>query len=106
MNDAPIRVVIFCAPDAGCGSGATWSGAASFVRERLLRRFGDRAETEHVEVFTPRFFEFPNALSALAAGSPLPFVMVGGQIISQGGKLSDRVIGEAVAAQLASRAND
>ncbi len=74
----------------------TWSGATALINERLKRRFGECVETEHIEVFGPRSFEFPNIMADLAAGSQLPIVMVGDQVISRGGKLSDRKIAQAI----------
>jgi hypothetical protein len=39
-------------------------------------------------------------MAAIQAGGELPVVMVGDRIVSQGGKLSDRIIGQAVEALL------
>lgn len=96
-----IAVRIVVAPDSACGHGMTWSAACSFVGNRLRRRFGDSVGVEQIEVFSPRCFEFPAAIAALASGAQLPLVLIGDQMVSQGGKLSDRLIGDAVAAILA-----
>jgi hypothetical protein len=96
----PICVRVFAAPDASCGHGMTWSAASALIGERLRRRFGDGVNLEHIEIFSPRSFEFPEVMAAIQAGGELPVVMVGDRIVSQGGKLSDRIIGQAVEALL------
>lgn len=101
MAEREISVRVFAAPDASCGHGATWSAATAFIAARLKERFGEAVATEHVEMFSPRSFEFPEILAAVGAGGALPIVVVDGRIISQGGKLSDRVIRQAVSALLA-----
>jgi hypothetical protein len=102
MISKAIPVRVFAAPDASCGHGRTWSAATAFVGERLRRRFGNGLEMEHIEVFSPRSFEFPEVMAAIEAGGQLPVVTVGDRIVSQGGKLSERIIGQAVEAMLAS----
>lgn len=96
-----IAVRIIVAPDSACGHGMTWSAACSFVESRLWRRFGDLVGVEKIEVFSPRCFEFPAVIAALASGAQLPLVLIGDHMVSQGKKLSDRVIGDAVATALA-----
>lgn len=100
MISKPIYVRVFAAPDASCGHGMTWSAASALIGERLRRRFGDAVIAEHIEMFSPRSFEFPEVMAAIGAGSQMPVVTVGDQIVSQGGKLSDRIIGQAVEALL------
>ena len=95
-----LAVRVFAAPDASCGHGMTWSAASALIGERLRRRFGDAVIAEHIEIFSPRSFEFPEVMAAIEAGGQLPVVTVGDQIISQGGKLSDRIISQAVEALL------
>lgn len=100
MASKPINVCVFAAPDASCGHGMTWSAASALIGERLRRRFGNGVDVEHIEIFSPRSFEFPEVMAAIQAGGELPVVMVGDRIVSQGGKLSDRIIGQAVEALL------
>jgi hypothetical protein len=59
------------------------------VGARLRRRFGDAVEVEQVTLFSPRSFEFPHVLEAISAGAELPIVLMGGRIVSEGGKLSE-----------------
>ncbi len=97
----PVYVRVFAVPDVRCGGHAmTWSGATSLINERLKRRFGECVETELVEIFSPRSFEFPSIMAEIASGSQLPIVTVGDQVISRGGKLSDRKIVQAIEALL------
>jgi hypothetical protein len=78
----------------------TWSAAIASIGERLRRRFGDAVRVEHIEVFCQRTFDFPEVLAAIEAGSPLPMVTVDAQIISQGGKLLGRILGQAIEARV------
>jgi hypothetical protein len=100
MTSHPINVRVFATPDASCGHGITWSAASALMGEGLKRRFGELVEVEHIEIFSPRSFEFPDVLAAIEAGGELPLVMVGDRIVSQGGKLSGQIIRQAVDALL------
>ena len=100
MTSHPINVRVFAAPDASCGRGITWSAASALMGEGLKRRFGERVEVEHIEIFSARSFEFPGVMAAIEAGGELPLVTVGDRIVSQGGKLSGRVIRQTVEALL------
>ncbi len=84
-----VAVQVFAAPSVSDGQGATWEAATAFLRQRLQHQFGGAAEVEYIEMFTPRSFEFPDVLDALGHGGALPIVRVGGQIVSQGEKLSE-----------------
>lgn len=100
MVREPVKVRVFAAPDTSCDHGMTWSGASAMIAERLRRRFDGGVELEHIEIFSPRSFEFPEIMATLEAGGQLPIVTVGDRIVSQGGKLFDRVIRQAVEALL------
>ncbi len=100
MTTEAIEVCVFTAPDASCGAGMTWSAACAFTSERLKRRFGDAVRVEHIQLFCPRTFDFPLVVAAIEAGAPLPIVTVDGQVVSQGGKLSERIIAQAIEARL------
>ncbi len=95
----PTIVRVFTTPDASCGAGMTWTAAVGFIRERLNRRFDGRVAVEQVEIFSQRSFEFPTVLDAIRQGAELPVVLVGGRIVSQGGKLSESRIARAIEAQ-------
>jgi hypothetical protein len=96
MRATAVPVLVFAAPDASCAQGQTWSAVTAYVGARLHKRFGERIAVEHVELFSARSFEFPDALAAIERGAPLPVVVVDGRIVSQGGKLSERTIAAAV----------
>ncbi len=100
MTTEAIEVCVFTAPDASCGAGMTWAAACAFTSERLKRRFGDAFRVEQIELFGPRTFDFPQVVAAIEAGAPLPIVTVSGQVVSQGGKLSERIISQAIEARL------
>lgn len=91
-------VRIFTAPDAACRPGATWASAAGLIGQRLQRRFQGAVGVEHVEMFSPRSFEFPDVLAAVERGSRLPIVAVDGRIVSEGEKLSESRIVRALEA--------
>ncbi len=97
-----IPVQVFAAPSVPHGMGITWETATDFLRKRLQHRFGGTAEIEHIEMFTPRSFEFPDVLDLLGRGGGLPIVRVGGQIVSQGEKLSEHRISAAISTLLQS----
>ncbi len=97
-----LAVQVFAAPSASCGPGVTWETATAFLRQGLQHRFGGAAEVEHIEMFTPRSFGFPDVLDALGRGGALPIVRVGGQIVSQGEKLLGDRISAAITALLQS----
>ncbi len=94
---APVAIQVVTAPDAGC-CGPTWSGAVGMMRNRLARRFGEAVSIEHVTVFSPRFFELTEVAAQVQAGVELPIVLVGGAVVSRGGKLSEPRIAEALRA--------
>jgi hypothetical protein len=94
-ESVPVRIVT--APDASCG-GATWSGAIAIIRGRLARRFGEAVTVEHVQAFSTRFFEMPKVTAVIEVGAELPIVLVGEDVVSRGGKLSEPKIAEALRA--------
>ncbi len=99
-----IVVRIFTAPEAACGAGMTWAAAVGFIRDRLGRRFSNGVAVEHIEIFSQRSFEFPAVLQTIQGGAQLPVVVVGDQIVSQGGKLSESRLARAIEALSPTRA--
>lgn len=91
-----VTVQVFAAPPASSGLGMTWEAATDVLRKRLRHRFGEAVAVEHIEMFTARSFGFPDVLQALERGGSLPVVRVGGQIASQGEKLSENRIAGAI----------
>lgn len=96
MEEVRTVVRVFAAPMAGCGAGETWASVTAALGQRLQRRFGQGVEVEFVELFSPRSFDFPAVLARVEAGVSLPLVMIGDDIISEGGKLSEPRIGRAL----------
>lgn len=89
----PVDVVIVGAPIA-CTDGVkdTWRELAGWVAAQLERRFGDRVRVEYHDLFDP-------ACPPLPQDATLPVVMVDGEILSSGGKLSVPRIRRAVEAR-------
>lgn len=93
----PVAVRVVTAPDVACG-GPTWSGTVGMIRGRLARRFGEAVSVEHVTVFSARFFEMTDVAALVQASVELPIVLVGGAVVSRGGKVSEPRIVEALRA--------
>ena len=94
-------LVVGLPPAAGCAPGRTWRTAASFVRERLVHRFGDRVAFEYAELFSPDMIRHPDVEADIAAGhADLPVVVIDGVRRFSGGKLNVGAISREVAAVL------
>lgn len=78
----PILVEIIAAPVA-CAQGTrdSWRETAAWVAARLRQRFGDMVAVRYYDLFEP-------ACPALPADAQLPLVLLQGQVLSSGGKLS------------------
>ena len=94
-NESMIR--IFALPMAACDPNKTWKAAADMIARRLKERYGDAVQTEFIELFSPESFNYPEILALMQneQASP-PFVTLNGNLIQSGGKLSERVIREAL----------
>jgi disulfide oxidoreductase YuzD len=79
---APITVQIIGAPIA-CKEGIkdTWRETASWVSAQLHQRFGEVVEVKYFDLFDP-------ACPLLPTNAQLPVVMINGQELSNGGKIS------------------
>ncbi len=75
-------VVIIGAPVA-CkeGSRETWREVADWAAGQLRSRFGDQVRVQYYDLFDPQ-------CPAIPPEGQLPVVMVDGQVISCGGKIS------------------
>ncbi len=78
----PIRVHIIGAPVA-CGAGVkeTWRDVAKHTAAQLSARFGDQVCVQYFDLFDP-------TCPALPDGAQLPLVMIDGEVLSSGGKIS------------------
>jgi hypothetical protein len=78
----PIVVQIIGAPVA-CAEGVkdTWREVAAWAAGQLRGHFGDSVRVDYYDLFDP-------ACPTLPSGAQLPFVLVNGEVLSSGGKLS------------------
>jgi len=78
----PARVQVIGAPVA-CAEGVkeTWRELAAWAARQLAVRYGPAVRLEYVDLFDP-------ACPALPAGATLPVVLVNGEVLSSGTKLS------------------
>jgi len=79
---APAIVTIIGAPVA-CGDGVedSWREVATWVGRKLWARFGDAVQVRYYDVFDD---DDPT----LPAEAKLPLVLVEGEVLSSGGKIS------------------
>jgi hypothetical protein len=80
-NDQAV-VQIIGAPIA-CNEGVkdTWRDVASWAGGQLKARFGDQVRVEYFDLFDP-------ACPPLPPNAQLPLVLVNGDVVSAGGKIS------------------
>ncbi len=78
----PILVSIIGAPVA-CAEGVkeTWREIAQHAANQLRTRFGEAVCVQYFDLFDP-------ACPALPMGAQLPLVMIDGEVLSSGGKIS------------------
>ena len=83
---APISVQIIGAPIA-CKEGVkdTWRETATWVSGQLHQRFDDAVHVQYFDLFDP-------ACPALPTNAQLPIVLVAGEVLSSGGKISVPVL--------------
>lgn len=81
MNE-PVVVQIIGAPIA-CKDGVkdTWREVAQWVAGQLLQHFGDGVHVHYFDLFDP-------ACPTIPPGTQLPLVLVDGEVLSSGGKIS------------------
>jgi disulfide oxidoreductase YuzD len=59
----------------------SWREVAAWARAQLARRYGDAVRVIYFDLFDP-------ACPALPPGAQLPLVLVDGELVSSGGKIS------------------
>lgn len=64
-----------------CGTLETWLEAAEWAAGQLSNRFGDAVQTEYYDLSEP-------GCPAIPADAPLPVILVDGEPIDSGGKVS------------------
>ena len=79
---APAVVQIVGAPVA-CADGVqdTWRDVAAWAASKLAARFGEGVQVQYFDLFDP-------GCPALPPGTQLPLVLVAGEVLSSGGKVS------------------
>ncbi len=78
-----LAVVHIIGAPVACAEGIkdTWRDVAKHAAEQLIARFGDRVHVQYFDLFDP---ECP----VLPAGAQLPLVMIDGEVLSSGSKIS------------------
>ena len=78
----PIVVQIIGVPIA-CAEGVkdTWRDVAKHAADQLIARFGDSVQVQYFNLFD-------SDCPALPVGAQLPLVIIGGEVLSSGGKIS------------------
>lgn len=78
----PIRVEIIGAPIA-CKDGVkdTWREVAEWASGQLHQRFGEGVQVQYCDLFEP-------ACPPMPSEAQLPLVLVNGEVLSSGGKIS------------------
>lgn len=79
----PIAIQIIGAPIAACGAGVadTWRELSAWVAGQLATRFGSAVQVTYFDLLDP-------TCPALPPGAQLPLVLVNGETLSSGGKIS------------------
>ncbi len=79
---AEALVQIIGAPVA-CAGGVrdSWREVATWAAGQLAARYGDQVRVEYFDLFDP-------ACPSLPASAQLPLVLVNGEVVSEGGKIS------------------
>ncbi len=80
MTSALLQII--GAPVA-CAEGVkdTWRDVAQHAADQLRTRFGDSVQVRYFDLFDP-------ACPPLPAGAQLPLVLLEGEVVSSGGKIS------------------
>lgn len=78
----PVSVQIIGAPVV-CEEGVkdTWRDIAQWAGGQLRQRFGERVHVQYFDLFDP-------ACPSMPPGAQLPLVLVNGEMLSSGGKIS------------------
>lgn len=86
MNESVFVVQIIGAPLA-CADGIkdTWRDIARHTADQLMARFGDRVRVQYFDLFD-------TDCPALPDGAQLPLVLIDGEVLSSGGKISTPAI--------------
>jgi hypothetical protein len=80
---SPRAVVQIVGAPVACAEGVheTWRDLAGWAGEKLAARFGEQVEVRYFDLFDP-------GCPPLPPGAQLPLVLVNGEMLSSGGKIS------------------
>lgn len=88
-----VVVSVIAASLGSCGTKATWEEATDFVRRRMQERFPGHITVQYVELFSPESFAFSEAMQGIQEERyHVPVVLVDGEVVSEGKKLSEGLI--------------
>ncbi len=78
-----VMVVQIVGAPVACAEGVkdSWREVAAWAANQLRARFGDTVRVDYYDLFDPAF-------PALPANAQLPLVLINGEILSSGGKIS------------------
>ena len=81
--DAPIGIHIVGALTAACGEGVidTWRELSEWAAQQLAARFGSAVRVTYFDLLDP-------SCPPLPPDAQLPLVLVNGEVLSSGGKIS------------------
>ena len=81
--EAPISIHIVGALTAACGAGVTdtWRELSEYAARQLTTRFGSAVRVTYFDLLDP-------ACPPLPPDAQLPLVLVNGEVLSSGGKIS------------------
>lgn len=92
-----IAVKVFVYPMAACDPDKSWQVAVDFLGKRLRQRYGERIQTEMIEIFSPQSFHYSEILELLQTEQiTAPVITVNDRIVHSGGKLSERPVRKAI----------
>ncbi len=79
----PMATVQIVGSPVACAEGVkdTWREVAEWAGKQLAGRFGDAVRVEYVDLFDP-------ACPPIPPGAQLPLVLMNGEVVSSGGKIS------------------
>jgi hypothetical protein len=79
----PVAIIHIVASPVACAEGVrdTWRDVAAWAADQLVRRFGESIEVRYFDLFDP-------ACPPLPPGAQLPLVLVNGEVLSSGSKIS------------------
>ena len=79
----PIVTVQIIAAPIACKDGVkdTWRETAAWAAGQLRQRFGETVQLQYFDLFDP-------ACPTLPDGAQLPLILVNGELLSSGGKIS------------------